>query len=96
MLASIELKSYQTVICLPSICLLDIIRRWSNGTFLFALCKRKIECTFSLQSYRMQSKADEMAGLCNLQRTMEAFLIILSATQLVYILAIHGGISGRR
>ncbi|RRT35436.1 hypothetical protein B296_00059038, partial [Ensete ventricosum] len=28
-----------------------------------------------------------------LQRTMEAFLIILSATQLVYILVIHGGSS---
>lgn len=32
----------------------------------------------------------------DLQRTMEAFMIILCATQLLYIVAIHGAASVRR
>ncbi|CAL9050941.1 unnamed protein product [Musa banksii] len=71
-------------------------RRWNSDTLPSAASSAVIAWGLTLLAMGLACKEINLEGRNTRLRTMEAFLIILSATQLVYILAIHGGISGRR
>ncbi|CAL9084903.1 unnamed protein product [Musa textilis] len=71
-------------------------RRWNNDSLPSAASSAVIAWGLTLLAMGLACKEIYLEGRNTRLRTMEAFLIILSATQLVYILAIHGGLSGRR
>ncbi|URD95382.1 AWPM-19-like membrane family protein [Musa troglodytarum] len=71
-------------------------RRWNNDSLPSAASSAVIAWGLTLLAMGLACKEIHLEGRNTRLRTMEAFLIILSATQLVYILAIHGGLSGRR
>ncbi|XP_077249520.1 AWPM-19-like family protein [Tasmannia lanceolata] len=72
------------------------IRGWNIDSLPSALSSALIAWTLTLLAMGLACKEIDMEGRNTHLRTMEAFIIILSATQLLYILAIHGGSSRRR
>ncbi|CAI0560807.1 unnamed protein product [Linum tenue] len=76
---------------------LNHIRAWNSDSLPAAASAGTIAWTLTLLAMGLVSSSVELSlSPLLLQRTMEAFMIILSATQLLYIAAIHGAASLRR
>ncbi|KAL2467371.1 AWPM-19-like family protein [Abeliophyllum distichum] len=71
-------------------------RHWSMDSLPAAASAAAIAWTLTLLAMGFACKEIELQNRNACLRTMEAFLIILSATQLLYIAAIHGGATIRR
>ncbi|WOL17533.1 hypothetical protein Cni_G26326 [Canna indica] len=66
------------------------IRNWRYGSLPSAASSAVIAWGLTLLAMGLACKEIYLEGRNTRLRTMEAFLIILSATQFIYILAIHG------
>ncbi|XP_008792822.2 membrane protein PM19L [Phoenix dactylifera] len=66
------------------------IRTWNSQSLPSAASSGMVAWALTLLAMGLACKEIELEGRNARLRTIEAFLIILSATQLVYILAIHG------
>ncbi|XP_038981753.1 membrane protein PM19L-like isoform X6 [Phoenix dactylifera] len=66
------------------------IRTWNYDSLPSAASSGIVAWALTLLAMGLACKEIELKGRNACLRTVEAFLIILSATQLVYILAIHG------
>ncbi|XP_051133778.1 membrane protein PM19L [Andrographis paniculata] len=75
---------------------LNHIWLWDAGSSAAAVSAASIAWTLTLLAMGFGCKEIELHVRNARLRTMEAFMIILSATQLLYIAAIHGGVSRRR
>ncbi|CAN1150212.1 Membrane protein PM19L [Linum perenne] len=75
---------------------LNHIRAWHSDSLPSAAAAGTIAWTLTLLAMGFACKEIQLEGRNARLRTMEAFLIILSATQLLYIAAIHGAASIRR
>ncbi|ONK69844.1 uncharacterized protein A4U43_C05F27320 [Asparagus officinalis] len=69
------------------------IRSWNSDSLPAAASSAIIAWTLTLIAMGLACKEIDLMGRNAKLRTMEAFAIILSATQLIYILAIHGASS---
>ncbi|XP_030547338.1 membrane protein PM19L [Rhodamnia argentea] len=67
------------------------VRSWNADSLPSAASAAAIAWTLTLLAMGFACKEIELRIRNSRLRTMEAFLIILSATQLLYIAAIHGG-----
>ncbi|CAN1230411.1 Membrane protein PM19L, partial [Linum grandiflorum] len=72
------------------------VRAWNSDSLQAAAAAGTIAWTLTLLAMGFACKQIEMEVRNARLKTMEAFLIILSATQLLYIAAIHGAVSVRR
>ncbi|KAK3020907.1 hypothetical protein RJ639_045890 [Escallonia herrerae] len=72
------------------------VRFWNFDSLPAAASSATIAWTLTLLAMGFASKEIELQFRNARLRTMEAFVIILSATQLLYIAAIHGAASVRR
>ncbi|CAI0452014.1 unnamed protein product [Linum tenue] len=75
---------------------LNHIRAWNSDSLPAAASAGTIAWTLTLLAMGFACKQIELEVRNARLRTMEAFMIILSATQLLYIAAIHGAASLRR
>ncbi|KAL9383678.1 hypothetical protein Peur_024001 [Populus x canadensis] len=75
---------------------LNHIRSWHSDSMPSAASAAAIAWALTLLAMGFASKEIELSIRNARLRTMEAFMIILSATQLLYIAAIHGASSSRR
>ncbi|KAJ6965842.1 membrane protein PM19L-like [Populus alba x Populus x berolinensis] len=75
---------------------LNHIRTWTGDSLPSAASAAAVSWTLTLLATGFACKEIELSIRNARLRTMEAFLIILSATQLLYIAAIHGASSFRR
>ncbi|KAF9672564.1 hypothetical protein SADUNF_Sadunf11G0055300 [Salix dunnii] len=75
---------------------LNHTRSWSSDSIPSAASTAAIAWTLTLLAMGFASKEIELSIRNARLRTMEAFMIILSATQLLYIAVIHGASSSRR
>ncbi|XP_020574052.1 uncharacterized protein LOC110020331 [Phalaenopsis equestris] len=66
------------------------LRAWNSDSLPAAASSAVIAWTLTLLAMGLACKEIDLEGRNTRLRTMEAFMIILSATQLLYILAIHG------
>ncbi|RZC45844.1 hypothetical protein C5167_038794 [Papaver somniferum] len=71
------------------------IRSWSSESLPSAASVAIIAWTLTVLAMGLAWKEIDIGMRNSRLKTMEAFLIILSVTQLIYILAIHGGSSRR-
>uniref|UniRef100_A0A1D1XHG7 Phosphoglycerate kinase n=1 Tax=Anthurium amnicola TaxID=1678845 RepID=A0A1D1XHG7_9ARAE len=69
------------------------IRSWNRESMPAAASSAVIAWGLTLLAMGLACKEIDLEGRNSRLRTMEAFLIILSATQLVYIAAVHGASS---
>jgi uncharacterized membrane protein len=69
---------------------LSHIRSWTVGSLPAAATAATIAWTLTVLAMGFAWKEIELQGRNAKLRTMEAFLIILSVTQLIYIAAVHG------
>ncbi|RWR97351.1 hypothetical protein CKAN_02677900 [Cinnamomum micranthum f. kanehirae] len=69
------------------------LQSWNADSLPGAASAAIIAWTLTLLAMGLACKEIELEGRNTRLRTMEAFLIILSATQFLYILAIHGAAS---
>ncbi|KAK3432838.1 hypothetical protein EUGRSUZ_D00344 [Eucalyptus grandis] len=67
------------------------VRSWNSYSLPSAASTAAIAWTLTLLAMGFASKEIELRIRNSRLRTMEAFMIILSVTQLIYIAAIHGG-----
>ncbi|KAL3741576.1 hypothetical protein ACJRO7_017097 [Eucalyptus globulus] len=67
------------------------VRSWSSYSLPSAASTAAIAWTLTLLAMGFASKEIQLRIRNSRLRTMEAFMIILSVTQLMYIAAIHGG-----
>ncbi|CAN1167275.1 Membrane protein PM19L [Linum perenne] len=72
------------------------IRAWNSDSLPAAASAATIAWALTLLAMGFACKQIELEVRNARLRTMEAFMIILSATQLLYIAAIHGAVSLRR
>ncbi|CAA0827548.1 AWPM-19-like family protein [Striga hermonthica] len=75
---------------------LNLMRYWDADSMSAAATAATIAWTLTLLAMGFACKEIELHIRNASLRTMEAFMIILSATQLFYIAAIHGAASRRR
>ncbi|KAJ6949621.1 hypothetical protein NC651_003568 [Populus alba x Populus x berolinensis] len=75
---------------------LNHIRTWTGDSLPSAASAAAVSWTLTLLATGFACKEIDLSIRNARLRTMEAFLIILSATQLLYIAAIHGASSFRR
>ncbi|KAH0463783.1 hypothetical protein IEQ34_006569 [Dendrobium chrysotoxum] len=66
------------------------IRAWNSDSLPAAASSAVIAWALTLLAMGLACKEIDLEGRNTRLRTMEAFMIILSATQLLYILVIHG------
>ncbi|KAK8938304.1 hypothetical protein KSP40_PGU006564 [Platanthera guangdongensis] len=71
------------------------IRAWNSDSLPAAASSAIIAWALTLLSMGLACKEIDMEGRNARLRTMEAFMIILSATQLLYILTVHSAASIR-
>ncbi|XP_068667386.1 membrane protein PM19L-like [Aristolochia californica] len=72
------------------------VRSWSSDSLPSAASSAIIAWALTLLAMGLACKEIELRNRNARLRTMEAFVIILSATQLIYIFAIHGAARTRR
>ncbi|CAM8887698.1 unnamed protein product [Rhodiola kirilowii] len=75
---------------------LSHVRLWSHDSLSGAASAATIAWSLTLLAMGFACKEIQLEIRNARLRTMEAFLIILSATQLLYIAVIHGAVSPRR
>ncbi|XP_057797669.1 membrane protein PM19L-like [Salvia miltiorrhiza] len=75
---------------------LNHLRRWDGGSLSAAATAATISWTLTCLAMGFGCKEIELNTRNARLKTMEAFMIILSATQLLYIAAIHGAASMSR
>ncbi|KAH7568638.1 hypothetical protein ACOSP7_011664 [Xanthoceras sorbifolium] len=75
---------------------LNHIRNWTADSLPAAASAASIAWTLTLLAFGFACKEIDLSNRNVRLRTMEAFIIILSATQLLYIAAIHAAAPARR